>query len=218
MSTSHTTEPAQETTVLRGPGFAPLSTEIPVAPPAPGDGTLPIAQGPSTPQPPEPAPMTTDARARARYVRSPQVTSILRTIRLAAWWSVVALGVVAITLVADSLIRVERTPPRAYTPPPPPVEPVAVRPPQRREHARALVEEGDRWLSRDAARAEQSFRDALTLDPTNAAANFGLGVTMLQRNAVDDAAPYLCAAQRTAVGPLSRDVQQLLDDRALTCP
>ncbi|MEO0605663.1 MAG: tetratricopeptide repeat protein [Myxococcota bacterium] len=78
--------------------------------------------------------------------------------------------------------------------------------------------EGDTWLPRDPQRAAQLFRDALTLDPTNAAANFGLGVTLLQQEAYSNAVPYLCAAHRTAVGALRRDVEELLDKRAIDCP
>ncbi|MEN0064158.1 MAG: hypothetical protein AAGA48_18555 [Myxococcota bacterium] len=205
-----TTEPVASV----GPAFAPLSAEIPNA--APSGGTF--REEPAPPlQPPSPAPMTTDARVRARLARSPQRVALARLIRHSALWGICALAAVAIAIIGDSLIRTDppRSAPLVVAEAAP--EPILA-PPQRQARAQHLVEQADAILRRDPPRAEQTFRDAITLDPTSAAANFGLGVTLLQRKADVEAVPYLCAAHRTATGSLRRDVQRLLDERALDCP
>lgn len=203
--------PERPPTVFVGPAIAPLSTEIPTTTPAQG-GELRVTRS-FVPQGPTPAPTTADARARARIESSSRRIALAHTLRQVLWWSIVGLAVLATIQVSVTLLRAP-----APGPAPTVVAPPVDGPSRRQLRAEQLVEEGDAWIRRDPARAGQLFRDALTLDPTNAAANFGLGVTLLQDGASAAAVPYLCAAQRTAVDPLRRDVQHLLDERDIDCP
>jgi len=209
---SHRPEDCPERDSIVGPAIAPLSTEIPRTTPAQGSFRVPEFEviGPT------PAPTTTDPRARARIANSQRRIARRRAFTQIASWTVLVFAVGASMVVATTLIR--RASQRAAAPAPPVVEVPEEPPSRRRARAEALVADGDAWLRRDPSRAGELFEDALTLDPTNAAANFGLGVTLLQRAAPDRAVPYLCAAHRTAVGALRRDVEVVLDERAIDCP
>ncbi len=202
-------------TTPSGPKVAPLSREIPATTPAQDRTYERILKAELTAAPPTYAPTTEDPRARARVASSPRRLALARTLRQLLAWSIVGFALVAIVVLSVRLLRAP-APPRETVEMAPATPPSTT--PRRQERATALVREGDSWLPRDPARAEQLFRDALTLDPTNAAANFGLGVTLLQREATRDAVPYLCAAHRTAVGALRSDVHHLLDERAIDCP
>jgi len=80
-----------------------------------------------------------------------------------------------------------------------------------------LLAKGWNLVSSRPSDAQRVFEQALSLQPRNAEANYGMGYSLLQQGDTARAQPYLCAALAGPDIEIRRDVSSQLSQNQLTC-
>ena len=86
------------------------------------------------------------------------------------------------------------------------------------DRSQVLADRGWGIVDRDLDGAIVFFTDALSIDPKNGDANYGLGYSFERQGDISQAEPYLCTAMRVGGDQTRERAGQLLQTHGLTCP
>ncbi len=84
--------------------------------------------------------------------------------------------------------------------------------------AAGLVAEGWNLASKDPQAASERFRAALTAEPGNLDATYGLGYCLNRLGQTDAAKPHLCKAVASGPPDMVREASAIIGRNGLTCP